>query len=175
MTAELRAHVPHVAPGDPVTVAVWFAADAGRVGRDESLEVAIARPDGTTARARAPARGLGAAGFVVDIAPGELFDLAGRYRVSVAGVAHGDPPRRFTSREIEIEVMGDGRLPLAEIERRARVELARRQRVTAGPEAVVTEGPGGDREVRFAAGDAVYVVRLSPAGTVLAVETGPPP
>ena len=169
--ADITALVPHLAPGDPVILAIGFAPGAGLVAGSESLEVAIARPDGTTQRASAAPRSLEPAGFIVDVATGGAFSLAGRYRLSVAGVAHGGVPRHFTSREIEIEVMGDGRLPLAEIERRARVELARRKRVTAGPAAVVTEDPAGDRAVRLGAGDTVYVVRLTPAGALRGVET----
>ncbi len=173
----------HLAPGDPVVVTLQLAPEAGAVARMGSFEVVLARPDGTTQRARAiftltPDRSRSA---VVELSPilwstSLDLSLAGRYQVSLAGVAEGSAPRRFTSRAIEIEVMGDGRLPLREIERRARVELTRRHpAVTPAPAAVVTEDPGGDRAVRLRAAGALYVVRLSPAGAVRGVETEPAP
>ena len=173
MAADIQARVAHLAPGDPVSVAIRFSPEVGAVTRIESLEVALARPDGTTLRAPATPPSGGSAAFIDLTAGGGLdLSLAGRYRLALSGVADG---RLFTSRAIEIEVMGDGRLPLAEIERRARRELERRRPGVVPDSAVVIEGPGGDREVRFAAGAAGYLVRLSPAGAVLAVETGPPP
>ena len=174
MTADIQARVAHLAPGDPVSVAIRFAPEVGAVRRIESLEVALARPDGTTQRAPATPPSAGGSSTVIDLTAGGGLDLslAGRYRLALSGVADGRP---FASRSIEIEVMGDGRLPLAEIERRARRELERRRPGVIPDSAVVIEGPGGDREVRFAAGAAAALVRLSPAGTVLAVETGPPP
>ena len=172
MTAELRPLVPHLAPGDPVIVALRFAAELGAAPRIESLEVALARPDGTTQQS--PARSPAAAPLLVDVTAGGALDLslAGRYRLSLSGRIDG---RRFTASEIEIEVMADGRLPLAEIERRARRELERRQPGAVATSTEVVEGPGGDRAVRFAAGASAVVVRLTPAGAILAVETGPPP
>ncbi|HEY8145350.1 MAG TPA: hypothetical protein VIG06_21860 [Kofleriaceae bacterium] len=183
LAAELRAHVSHLAPGDPVVVVIQLAPEAGAVARIGSFEVTLARPDGTTQRARAifsltPDRSLGAVVELANIAWDTALDfsLAGRYQLSLAGIAEGSAPRRFTSRAIEIEVMGDGRLPLREIERRARLELARRHPgVPPAPAAVVTEEPVGDRAVRFRAADALYVVRLSPAGAVRGVETEPAP
>ena len=171
-SADIRPLVPHLAPGDPVIVAIRFAPELGAARRIESLEVALARPDGTTQRS-APGPGGGAADFVDVTAGGGLdLSLAGRYRLSLAGLVDG---RRFTAGEIEIEVMGDGRLPLAEIARRARRELERRQPGVVAASTHVVEGPGGERAVRFAAGATVVVVRLTPAGAILAVETGPPP
>jgi hypothetical protein len=171
-TAELRPLVSHLAPGDPVIVAIHFAPELGTALRVESLEVALARPDGTTQRS-APGSSGGAPDFVDLTAGGGLdLSLAGRYRLSLSGLVGG---RRFTAGEIEIEVMGDGRLPLAEIARRARRELERRQPGLVAASSQVVEGPGGERAVRFAAGATLVVVRLTPAGAVLGVETGAPP
>ncbi|HEU5061151.1 MAG TPA: hypothetical protein VFU21_31690 [Kofleriaceae bacterium] len=170
--ADAVALVPHLAPGDPVVVAIRFPPDRA-AATVESLEVSLARPDGTTQRA-AP-RPAGSPASAVDLTAGGGLDLslAGRYRISLSGLAGG---RRFRTGELEIEVVADGRLPLAEIERRARLELARRRPgVTPAPDAVVSEEPGGDRTVRFHTRDAVHVVRLTPAGAVRGVETGPAP
>ena len=133
--------------------------------------MALARPDGTTSRARTAASG--ADPVLVELPAGLDLSLAGRYRVSLAGVAHGRAARRFATGAIEIEVMGDGRLPLGEIERRARRALEGRG-LAPGP-AVVSEAAGGEREVRFAAGGAVHVVRVTPAGAVRTIESARSP
>lgn len=168
--------VAHLAPGDPVTVAIRFSRKVGKVARIDPLEVSLARPDGTTQRARAAVSFTPASNVFFELpAAGRLdLSLAGRYRLSLAGVAHGATAHRFASREIEIEVMGDGRLPLAEIERRARGELARRLPGAVPDSAVVFEAWAGDRAVRFSVGDAIHFVRLTPAGGIRGVDAPEP-
>jgi hypothetical protein len=66
--------------------------------------------------------------------------------------------------------MGDGRPPLAEIERRARGEIARRQHGVTLDAVLVVEGPDGMRAVLFAAGEAARIVRVTPAGAIRGVD-----
>lgn len=173
-TAWVRPLVPHLAPGDPVILVIRFSPEVGAVTRIDPLEVSLARPDGTTQRTHAAVDVTTdrSATVVLDLAAAGRLDLAlaGQYRLSLAGVAHGAGAHRFASREMELEVMGDGRLPLAEIERRARGELARRHPRAAPDSAVVVEGPAGDRAVRFSVGGAIYFVRLTPAGAIRGVD-----
>lgn len=167
--------ISHLAPGDPVTLALWFHGRVGTVTRLDPLEVSLDRPDGTKQRARAAVAVTGDrwARVILPLAAVGRFDfsLAGRYRLSLGGVAHGTGAHRFASRDIELEVMGDGRLPLAEIERRARRELDRRQPGAVPDSVVVIEGPSGDRAVRFALGAMVHFVRLTPAGAIRGVDS----
>jgi hypothetical protein len=172
-TAELAALVPHLAPGDPVTLAIRFSREVGTVARIDPLDAVLARPDGTTQRARIAVSFTPGSDvyFTVPAAAGLDLALAGRYQLSLAGVAHGAGADRFVTREIELEVMGDGRLPLADIERRARRELARRYPGVTPDNVRVFEGPDGMRAVLFAAGDALRFVRVTPGGEVLPADT----
>lgn len=147
-----------------------FSREIGTVTRIDPLEVALARPDGTTQRARTAVSLSSPMSF--ELAATGRFDLtlAGLYRLSLAGIAHGDRAHRFVSREVELEVMGDGRLPLVEIERRARAELSRRHPGLTPDALLVVEFPDGVRSVRFTAGTDVRFVRLNPAGAVLPVD-----
>src|SRR6187401_2076167 len=95
MAARLRALIPHLAPGDPVTLAIRFGGEIGTVTRIDPLEVVLARPDGTTQRARAAVSLPASSVFELPAAGRFDLALAGRYRFSLTGVAHGDSARRF--------------------------------------------------------------------------------
>lgn len=140
--------------------------------------MSLARPDGITERSRAVVDVTTdqSGTLVLELAAAGRFDLsrAGRYLLSLSGVAHGAAAHRFASREIELEVMGDGRLPLAEIERRARGELARRRPGAVPEAAIVFESSAGDRAVRFSVGGTIHFVRLTPAGAIRGVDAPEP-
>jgi len=165
----LCARVPHLAPGDPVTLELRFSHEVGTVTRIDPLEVALARPDGTTQRART-AISLPPSS-IVELAATGRFDvtLAGLYHLSLTGVAHGDSTRRFVTREVELEVMGDGRLPLVEIERRARAELSRRHPGFTPDALLVAESADGARAILFANATSLRAMLVTPAGAILPV------
>ncbi|HLU64698.1 MAG TPA: Hint domain-containing protein [Kofleriaceae bacterium] len=214
--AALRPLVTHLAPGDPVVLAVRLApapsaAPAGfrNLRAIDPLEVVVSGPGGaeTTLRAAltadrpswraAPTLILTLGATEVTEAfgmrgawKGPALQLAGPGRRSIALRATLHPtegaPVPVVSRPAWVEVMDDGRLPLAEIRRRARADLDRRvPEIASGAQAlasragatesgfvpdVVVEDERGDRVVRFAVPQVfqfeLHTVTLSPAGAI---------